>query len=533
MKVNRIFSGIVLSLCLISCVVRVVNKIDLNNYLITEFEDESDYTEGKYEPFTYRNYGDYIEISGYYKPKTDFVIPAEIDGLPVTSIGKEAFRWSSLTSVKIPDSVTNIGEMAFYSCDGLTSIEIPDSVTTIGGSAFSNCRNLTSLKIPNSVTNIGSLAFSDCKSLKSVIIPNSVTSIGSMAFNDCESLKSAIIPNSITSIEDWTFSGCESLTSVEMSDSITYIGSDAFDKTLWLEKKREENPLVIVNNLLVDGQNCAGDVVIPDGVTSICDCSFSGSSLTSIEIPDSVTSIGNSAFSCCKKLKSVKIPDNVTIIDNSAFSSCDSLTSVEIPDSVTSIGVWAFFGCKALTSVEIPDSVTTIGDRAFGSTPWLESKQKENPLVIVNNLLIDGQTCSGNVIIPDGVTSIVGDAFWDCTGLKSIKIPDSVTSIGCQAFFGCTGLKSVEIPASVTSIEHMAFQNCKKLKKVTVLNPECDFNIAFSNGDKNYQYYFNGTIYGYENSTAQDVQKYGYKFESLGKAPERNTGEINKEGGID
>ncbi|MDE5861426.1 MAG: leucine-rich repeat domain-containing protein, partial [Ruminococcus sp.] len=270
MKVNRIFSGIVLSLCLISCVVRVVNKIDLNNYLITEFEDESDYTEGKYEPFTYRNYGDYIEISGYYKPKTDFVIPAEIDGLPVTSIGKEAFRWSSLTSVKIPDSVTNIGEMAFYSCDGLTSIEIPDSVTTIGGSAFSNCRNLTSLKIPNSVTNIGSLAFSDCKSLKSIIIPNSVTSIGSMAFNDCESLKSAIIPNSITSIEDWTFSGCESLTSVEMSDSITYIGSDAFDKTLWLEKKREENPLVIVNNLLIDGQNCAGDVVIPDGVTSIC-----------------------------------------------------------------------------------------------------------------------------------------------------------------------------------------------------------------------------------------------------------------------
>lgn len=82
----------------------------------------------------------------------------------------------------IPNSVTSIGERAFYDCSGLTSVTIPNSVTSIGRNAFYGCSGLTSVTIPNSVTSIGNEAFYWCSNLTPVTIPNSVTSIGSNAF---------------------------------------------------------------------------------------------------------------------------------------------------------------------------------------------------------------------------------------------------------------------------------------------------------------------------------------------------------------
>ena len=191
-----------------------------------------------------------------------------------------AFGWSkfigcrSLTSLVIPDSVTNIGDYAFSSCRSLTDIVIPDSVTNIGDYAFWNCRSLTNIVIPNSVTSIGDNAFEYCFSLSNLIIPDGVTSIGDGAFVGCTSLSSVVIPDSVSCIGNNAFWGCESLTDIVIPNSVTSIGKSAFYGCCSLT-----------------------EVVIPDSVTSIGDKAFhTCSSLTNIDIPDSVTSIGDGAF---------------------------------------------------------------------------------------------------------------------------------------------------------------------------------------------------------------------------------------------
>ena len=92
----------------------------------------------------------------------------------------------------IPNSVTSIGDYAFYECTGLTSVTIGNSVTSIGMGAFNGCTGLTSVTIGNSVTNIGDWAFYGCYGLTEITIPNSVTSIGKWAFSGCTGLTSVI-----------------------------------------------------------------------------------------------------------------------------------------------------------------------------------------------------------------------------------------------------------------------------------------------------------------------------------------------------
>ena len=231
-----------------------------------------------------------------------------------------SFRNQKLTLYVIPNSVTSIGDRAFYDSRSLFNIVIPNSVTSIGDSAFEGCNSLGSLVIPNSVKNIGKGAFKWCKSLAEVVIPNSVTNIGEFAFCGCSSLADVVIPNSVTNIGKGTFANCSSL----------------------------------------------ADVVIPDGVTSIGIEAFRDcSSLSSVVIPDGVTSIGDRAFCGCKSLSSVVIPDSVTCIGDYAFGGCKYLSSLVIPDSVTSIGHHVFWDCNFPDNLK-QELISRFGEKIFG-----------------------------------------------------------------------------------------------------------------------------------------------------------------------
>ena len=140
-----------------------------------------------------------------------------------------SFRNQKQTSYFIPNSVTSIGDRAFFACNSLSEVVIPNSVTSIGDGAFSFCSSLAEVVIPNSVTSIGGYAFFGCSSLSEVVIPNSVTSIGENAFSGCSSLAEVVIPNSVTSIGEGAFSFCSSLSEVVIPNSVTSIGEGAFE----------------------------------------------------------------------------------------------------------------------------------------------------------------------------------------------------------------------------------------------------------------------------------------------------------------
>ena len=295
----------------------------------------------------------------------------------VTAIGDHGF-WgcSSLTSVMIPNSVTTIGTDAFINCSALKSIVVEDGnpvydsrencnalIKTSDNELMIGCVNTA---IPNSVTAIGQQAFYNCSSLRSITIPNSVTKIGSYAFQDCAKLYSVILSNSITEIEDYAFYRCKTLRSISIPDGVTTIGANAFGGCSNLASLNIPNSVTSIGGGAFSGCVALTSIKIPDALTSIEGGVFSDCSrLDSIIIPNSVTSIGSGAFSFCKRLKTITIPNNVTSIGSAAFSNCTGLTSVTIPSGITSIAYNTFSGCTSLTSFTIPSSVTEIGEYAF------------------------------------------------------------------------------------------------------------------------------------------------------------------------
>lgn len=179
-------------------------------------------------------------ITGYNGTDTVVVIPSKINGITVETIGHTAFRYSSVTSVTIPDSVTFISDSAFAYCSSLTNISIPNSVTAIGSFAFEGCTKLESITLPSSLLTISEFLFYDCSQLTTIHIPDSVSSIRQYAFYNCGKLETIRIPVSVTSIGSYAFDDCPS------SMTVTYSGS----KKQWDAITKGSYNGVLENNLI-------------------------------------------------------------------------------------------------------------------------------------------------------------------------------------------------------------------------------------------------------------------------------------------
>jgi len=431
-------------------------------------------------PFGYTVSNGTISIADQIGSGGAVIIPSEIDGLAVTSIGDYAFSGTSLTSITIPNSVTEIGQSAFQGCTGLSSIAIPASVTNWGTDAFESCTGLTNITFANGLTSIGEYAFDGCSSLASVTIPGSVTNIGNYAFYYCTGLTSITMANWVTSIGGDAFGYCTKLTSVTIPASVTIIGAGpfAYCTSLTTITVDSNNPAYSsVNGVLFDKSQTTLIQCPPDGIGG------------SYKIPATVTNISDYAFSGCHNLTEVYFQSNAPSADCTVFQgdnvivyylpgttgwgvtfACVSAEdeygyatnagaiainrysgpggAVTIPDfigglPVNSIGSNVFAG-TSLTSVTIPIRVTSIGDSAFAGTALI------------------------GLAIPSSVTNIGDCAFKGCASLADIAIPDSVTSIGEGAFENCGSLTGVTIPGGVTTIQSNTFNGCSRLANAII-----------------------------------------------------------------
>ena len=241
-------------------------------------------------------------------------------GFPVAEIGANAFRYSALSEVTLPEGLELIGDGAFHNCDDLESISLPDSLTSIGERSFGKCTSLKSLRLPAGVREIPKGAFEDCDSFTEFVIPDGVTAIGAYAFDGCTNLTSVTIPDSIVSIGDMAFYQCESLISMVIPDSVTQFGDGVFE---W----------------------CA--------------------SLASVRLSPYMSGTGAESFTGCSALEHIEIPEGVSEVEAYAFYMADGLKAVTLPESLSAIGEHAFDSCESLTTVTVPAGVEEIGEHAF------------------------------------------------------------------------------------------------------------------------------------------------------------------------
>lgn len=381
-------------------------------------------------------------------------------------IGNYAFNGAQISTIKIPASVTEIGQSAFENCTNLEEVifEAGSKLTTIGDYTFCSTK-IESITLPSTLTSIGQSAFLD-STLSSIIIPNKVSSIGACCFEG-SGLKEVYFQTGNTSLRaigDSAFGDCASLVAVNnIPKNVTEIKSSHFQnqnrlQTLTFESDSRLTTLCIPKSITSLGTNFRGlaylqTVTFAEGTT--------------------ITKIDANAFEYCQSLTSITIPDTVTGIYLNAFRKCINLRSLEFGDDsqLVVINKFAFEGCENLETITIPASVTSLGGNAFSNCSKLKDVvfKEGSSLNEIGSSCFSG--CSGiqTITIPDSVTKIDESAFGNCTNLKTISFGESsaLGEIGRDAFTGCTKLSSFSIPSGVRELLSSTFMNCSELTSIT------------------------------------------------------------------
>ena len=228
----------------------------------------------------------------------------------------------------------------------------------------------------------------------------------------------------------------------------------------------------------MDYRDSIQTIVIGDQITQIGRYAFTGTACSTIKFGKNVRSIGERAFLECRNLNGdLTLPDSVQIVGNNAFSECTGLTgTLTLGSSLQTIGAGAFYDCSFSGNLVIPDSVTSIGRYAFYSRPYLRP-ETQGTLTLGRNLRTIGEFAflesryTGSLTIPDSVVEIGERAFYQCENLNgTLTLGRSLRTIGKEAFYWCAFTGSLTIPEGVAEIADGAFSSLHQFNRDGMFN---------------------------------------------------------------
>ena len=303
-----------------------------------------------------------LTLMKYIGASSEVIVP---DGVTKLQYSTFSECRQLLTRVVLPDGLLSIPESLLNNCTNLKEVVIPESVTTIGNHAFFGCASLEKINLPAGLTEISQSLLGGCTALSEITIPDGVTAIGDSAFQKCASLTEIVLPQGLRRIDGEAFFGCTGLSYIDIPDGLETAGNWIADDSVQLRCSIGSSAAIALsksdNGFCVDGfRLCYG--FDDDGNTNGLTVKRYVGSETEVTVPDGVDSIGDSAFHRCTGLSNIVIPDSVVSIGDSAFYGCTGLTKLALPQGLKEIGGNAFLGCEGLSYIDIPDGVETVGD---------------------------------------------------------------------------------------------------------------------------------------------------------------------------
>lgn len=386
----------------------------------------------------------------------------------VYRIGDRAFIDKRIKSVVMGSNVKEIGEEAFLYCVDLLYVTAP-GIVAIEDKAFYECWKMVSFDLPDTVAYIGSYAFYHCQNLRldSDSLPVALVTIGDSAFNDCPFTK-VILHENVQSIGINPFEDCDNVIFEVSSENSRYADwgnalVDSVSKTLISASLRTN----INSELTTIGVHAFANlpissVEIPSNITMVQEGAFYQClDLTTVTWPHNCQEIPKEAFYNCRKLNSIVFTQGyaITKIGESAFLNCLELESFVFCECTTSVDDYAFSG-SGLTEIDVYSTTVTFGNEVFLGVPaemimygYLNSTaeqyakktmiffvpfDEEDVFAIQDGILVDYIGMGGNIVIPEGVSSIAVDAFQGRSDITGVLLPNSLTELYPEAFAPCT-----------------------------------------------------------------------------------------------
>jgi len=465
---------------------------------------------------------DYDSIDGKVNDNIDWILYSngllKITGEGVMDdfVSPEAAPWylfrNSIKSVHIGDmrngsemfdgesGITYVGKNAFAGCKYLEKVILENSVTTVGLHAFKDCSNIRQLRIPvdldystgleysfegctgiekihytygmtgnmnNRMNTYGGTEFNHSwspehfsrESLEGVYLEEGITVVGSYAFHSAEKLTMVALPETLTTIDDYAFGWCTGLQTVDLPMGLTALGKSAF-------------------------LFCTG--------------------LTSVTIPVGITAIPEGCFEYCTGFQSLTIPNHITRLEARAYAGCKSITELTMPVDLVYVSqgehyydpgvdspyvdksdTYSFAGCTNIQTINFTyGSTGKMPELYFRKVDGVGSSFGHGVTILYDyygSPQYQSRNALKNVYFSDGITSIGGGAFYECTGLETVTFPSTLYLIEHHAFYGCKNLDNLDFPASMQNAKAYAFASCSGLTslKLSFATAEhCFFNCT-------------------------------------------------------